>query len=130
MQAGEVNNLSDAEVRLFYKTISRRPHTIEVNCNNVASVLLEQYASPLSKEILDTSLSTSFTAEAASDYSGLTWEVFSIFFKVNQENYFDGYYEFAPRHVGHCPVPKTFTHCSQQWVNEELWVTSEVTSGV
>ena len=81
MQAGEVNNLSDAEVRLFYKTISRRPHTIEVNCNNVASVLLEQYASPLSKEILDTSLSTSFTAEAASDFSGLNTGGFLYIFQ-------------------------------------------------
>ena len=96
-----------------------RPHTIEVNRNIVASVLLKQYASPLSKDILDTSLSISFTAEAASDYSGLTREVFSIFFQGHPKKFIlrettNLSPESIPRHVGHCPV--TMTLCSKQWV--------------
>ena len=47
--------------------------------------------------MLATSISVSFKGEQATDLSGLTREVFTIFFMDAQESYFDGNMESVPR---------------------------------
>ncbi len=56
---------------------------------------MKEYSS--GDSILHTSLSITFEEEKATDLSGLTREVFSIFFKDIQEKYFDGNLECVPR---------------------------------
>lgn len=78
-------------------TVSKRPHSVTVNRNSVASVLLSEYSSKRVHEILGTSLSVVFEDEKATDLSGLTREAFSIFFTDIQERFFEGNVACVPR---------------------------------
>ena len=82
---------------LFDETISKCPYGISVHRNNVTTVLLSEYGSDRVHEILDTSISVVFEDEKATENSGLTREVFSIFLKDMQERFFDGNVECIPR---------------------------------
>ena len=75
--------------------MSRSPYSIVVNRNDVSSVLLDLYSSHAS--IVSTSLPVTFKGEDATDLSGLTRELFTIFFTDIQEKYFDGNIERVPR---------------------------------
>lgn len=75
--------------------MGKRPYSICVHRNNVCDVLMDTYASVQS--LLNTSLSVSFSGENATDLSGLTRELFTIFFTAVQEKYFDGNVECVPR---------------------------------
>ena len=82
---------------MFEKTISKPPFKIEVNRNSVVDVLLSVYGSENVDEILNSSLCVVFEGEKAADLSGLTREVFSIFYSNIQEKYFDGNIDCVPR---------------------------------
>lgn len=58
---------------------------------------MEEYSSNKVDSILQTSLSVVFEGERATDLSGLTREVFSIYYRNMQERFFDGNVECVPR---------------------------------
>ena len=77
--------------------MTKKPYSITVHRNDVSSPLLDIYASSDSDRILSTTLSVTFNEEKAVDLSGLTRELFTIFFTNVQEKYFDGNVECVPR---------------------------------
>jgi hypothetical protein len=78
--------------------------------------LLDIYASDSIGSILGTSLSVTFKGEDANDFSGLTRELFTIFFSDIQEKYFDGNVECVPR-----VDPKTCQSLSSS--NDTMFIT-------
>lgn len=96
-QASDGKDFSCIRSTICSRLHAKKPHSIVIHRNNVAVVLLEEYSSDRAEAILHSSLSINFEGESATDLSGLTREMFSIFFRNIQENYFDGNVECIPR---------------------------------
>ena len=94
MSDGQVQSFHDTHKALFDQTISKHPYSIRVHRNNVTSILLSSYSSNEANDILNTNLSITFEGEKGTDLSG---EVFSIFFRVVRESYFEGNVDCVPR---------------------------------
>ena len=93
----EKHNFFQRKKILSDQTISKPPYKIEVHRNNVTAVLLSEYGSENVEKIMANSLCVVFEDEKANDLSGLTREVFSIFYKKIKEEYFDGNVDCVPR---------------------------------
>lgn len=91
------NSLHSKQEKLSASLSESPPYTVAVHRNGVRQRLLQLYKLEACQDLLDRSLSVQFIGERADDLSGVTRELFSIFFREVKDAYFEGCTQMAPR---------------------------------